>query len=75
MDTAREMAIKKESVIDIKQFAEKLFSQHQNVSLEYFEIVDRTDLTTVDRLEGNQTLIICVAGWMGDVRLIDNIFI
>jgi len=75
LNTAREMAIKKESVIDIKQFAEKLFSQHQNVSLEYFEIVDRTDLTTVDRLEGNQTLIICVAGWMGDVRLIDNIFI
>ncbi len=75
LNAAREMVIKKESIATIKKFAEQRFSQHQDVSLEYFEIVDRRNLITVDRVEGDQELIICIAGWMGDVRLIDNIFI
>ncbi len=72
---ARAMAATQKSTTAIKTSVEQMFAQQEDIKLEYFEIVDRRNLTAVDHVDSNQELIICIAGWIGDVRLIDNMFI
>lgn len=42
---------------------------------EYFEIVDGHTLLPVDDLSDADTVVACVAAWLGNVRLIDNLVI
>jgi pantoate--beta-alanine ligase len=72
---AKTMAVTQKSTAVIKASVTEMFAQQEAIKLEYFEIVDKRNLTAVEHVDSNQELIICIAGWMGDVRLIDNIFI
>ncbi|HFC00465.1 MAG TPA: pantoate--beta-alanine ligase, partial [Phaeodactylibacter sp.] len=40
--------------------------------LEYFEIVDGVTLQPIDDFDQTNFVVTCVAAWVGDVRLIDN---
>jgi len=51
--------------------AEKMF-ELPGVQLEYFEIVDIDTLQPVSNISGKNSVAICVAAFIGDVRLIDN---
>jgi pantoate--beta-alanine ligase len=42
---------------------------------EYFEIVDGRTLEPLEKLEGVDSAVACVAAWAGDVRLIDNVIL
>ncbi len=75
LTTARKMAQEKIAIPEIKIAIEELFAKHKSVTLEYFEIVDQQKLTTVKSIDDKQQLIICIAGWIGEIRLIDNIII
>lgn len=55
----------------IKQLAIKQLSIPA-FRLEYFEIVDGETLQTVKNTSDSDTLVACIAVWVGDVRLIDN---
>lgn len=46
-----------------------------NVNLEYFEIVDPTTLEQIDQYNAETNIALCIAGYVGNVRLIDNIII
>lgn len=41
---------------------------------EYFKVVDKDSLDALDQPGPTQEFIICTAAWVGDVRLIDNIW-
>ncbi|HNY63610.1 MAG TPA: pantoate--beta-alanine ligase, partial [Bacteroidales bacterium] len=43
------------------------------IKVEYFQIVDETSLQPVDSILPSQGVIGCIAFYVGDVRLIDNI--
>lgn len=43
------------------------------VQLEYLEIVDTTNLRTVENVSKEKDVAVCVAAMVGDIRLIDNI--
>jgi pantoate--beta-alanine ligase len=45
------------------------------IRLEYLEIVDAQTLTPVLQWNGTDTLLLCVAAWLGGVRLIDNVLL
>jgi pantoate--beta-alanine ligase len=45
------------------------------VSLEYFELADSTNLNQLERVNGSDRPILCIAGFVGEVRLIDNMFL
>ena len=40
---------------------------------EYFDIVDGISLLPVERYTGSDFIVVCVAAWAGEVRLIDNL--
>ncbi|MEP2773329.1 MAG: pantoate--beta-alanine ligase [Fulvivirga sp.] len=44
-----------------------------NVSLEYFEVVEANNLTPLTNISDNINVALCVAAFVGEVRLIDNI--
>ncbi len=69
-------ALKKgESFFKIKEEVAKRFETHSDVRLEYFELVDSINLKSIAIVEMADRPILCIAGYVGDIRLIDNMFI
>jgi pantoate--beta-alanine ligase len=74
-------AILKESVIklrtdsplNVKKWVTKMIGNEPLLELEYFDIVDRWTLKSVEQNSTKDSLIGCIAVWAGNVRLIDNI--
>jgi pantoate--beta-alanine ligase len=57
----------------VREAAERLIAREPLVRLEYLEVVSAADMQPVDRIAG--PVRIALAAWLGDVRLIDNVFI
>lgn len=51
------------------------FSENGMFRLEYFDIVRISDLLPVQRWDESPDIIACVAAWLGNVRLIDNMIL
>ncbi|MEQ9425497.1 MAG: pantoate--beta-alanine ligase [Cyclobacteriaceae bacterium] len=51
------------------------FDDIEKVSLEYFEIVDPITMQKIHQFNEEQSVALCIAGSIGDVRLIDNILV
>ena len=45
------------------------------ITLEYFEVADSENLNIIDNVKAADRPIMCIAGFVGDVRLIDNMFL
>jgi pantoate--beta-alanine ligase len=45
------------------------------VRLEYFELANRENLNLLENVSGSEKPIMCIAGFVGEVRLIDNMFL
>lgn len=60
------------SIEELKSFASDFLSAHANVRTEYFEIADRdTLLPATDK----KNAVACIAAYLGEIRLIDNILL
>ena len=46
-----------------------------DITLEYFEIADSENLNLIDDVKAANRPIMCIAGFVGEVRLIDNMFL
>ncbi len=59
-----------ESIAELNARAEKIIATESAVRLEYFSIADRDTLLP---LTEKKNAVICIAAYLGDIRLIDNI--
>jgi pantoate--beta-alanine ligase len=57
--------------ISAREFLEK----HEGFRLEYLELVDRANLTPLKNVEEPNRAVLCIAGLINDIRLIDNILV
>lgn len=64
-----------QSVAEVKSMIESFASSHDGVRLEYFEVADSKNLNVLENVKAANRPIMCIAGFVGDVRLIDNMFI
>ena len=53
----------------------KMFKDHPGIKLEYFTIVDSQTLKSVSDISKHSQISLCIAGYVGEIRLIDNIFL
>jgi pantoate--beta-alanine ligase len=60
---------------EVKRSIEKYFDADPEVRLEYFEITDHENLIPVENVSASEKAIMCIAGYVGEVRLIDNMFV
>ncbi len=61
------------SVNEVELWVANEFNQQEEFKLEYFEIVDFTTLQAINNWTETKAAIGCIAIFMGNVRLIDNI--
>jgi pantoate--beta-alanine ligase len=57
--------------IDVTQFVER----DSEIKLEYFEVADSENLKLLESVEESGNPILCIAAFVGEVRLIDNMFL
>lgn len=62
-------------VLNVKQKVAEITGKMPGIILEYFEVVDRTNLNVLEIVKGAEKPIMCIAGYVGEVRLIDNMFL
>jgi pantoate--beta-alanine ligase len=58
----------------VKNSVKAVIEQFSGVRLEYFELVDSKNLNRLENVEQSKQPIMCIAGYVGDIRLIDNMF-
>lgn len=59
----------------VVQRAREMFGRHAQLRLEYLELVDSKNLNPIASVENAERPILCIAGYVGEVRLIDNMFL
>ncbi len=71
--TAKRKLLAGEPVSSVKDYVVEYFHSGSEIELEYFEIVQTSTLQKVSEIHENKDLSLCIAGYSGKVRLIDNI--
>jgi pantoate--beta-alanine ligase len=60
---------------DVKALVRERVEAFAEMRLEYFEVADSQNLNVLDYVEQSDRPIMCIAGYVGDIRLIDNMFL
>ncbi|HPH46133.1 MAG TPA: pantoate--beta-alanine ligase, partial [Chryseolinea sp.] len=64
-----------ESILNVKNSVRKIVETEPEVRLEYFEVTDSKNLTAIGNVQESDKPIMCIAGYVGEIRLIDNMFL
>jgi pantoate--beta-alanine ligase len=64
-----------DSIASVQKFVKEIVEQDSAVKLEYFEVADRLNLNVLENVKATDQAIMCIAGFVGEVRLIDNMFL
>ena len=71
--TGKEMLKKGESVSSVKRKVKKMFSESTELRLEYFEMIDTGNFKIIDQIKNENETSLCIAGYLNNIRLIDNV--
>jgi pantoate--beta-alanine ligase len=72
---AKSMLLAKRKIEDVKAFVQTFVGKEPGAKLEYIEVADSKNLNLLENVESANRPIICIAGFVGEVRLIDNMFL
>jgi pantoate--beta-alanine ligase len=72
---AKQKIVSKIPVSEVKQFVEKLINGQPQSRLEYFELADSSNLNLLNNVSDGNRPIMCIAGYIGEIRLIDNMYL
>lgn len=76
LSVAKEMLLNGGSPIEeVKNYITSRFDNHDVLNLEYFEIVNSLTLQAVDKINPEDQVSLCIAAYIREVRLIDNIYL
>lgn len=67
--------LRDKSIVEVKDWATNTFRRENLINFEYFEIVDADSLKPIYSLDEADRIIICTAMKIGNIRLIDNMFV
>ena len=60
---------------ELSLWIEEIFNNHEAFTLEYFQLVDAQSLEEINTYNQAENSVACIAVWLDNVRLIDNITI
>lgn len=63
------------SIEETNQYVWELFLKDNDFQLEYFEVTSSESLEILDQIPQKGTVIVCIAAYLGEIRLIDNLFL
>ncbi|HAA12388.1 MAG TPA: pantoate--beta-alanine ligase [Cytophagales bacterium] len=73
LQEAREQLLQGRSVMSVGQWVRAQLGEHRDINLEYFEIVHSHTLQSISKMNSSEPTSLCIAAWVGGVRLIDNL--
>ena len=71
---AKDALLNGKEFFEIKKAVQDICS-NQQVELEYFELLEFSGLVPVDSIQKASEPVLCIAAYVGEVRLIDNMFV
>ncbi|MEL6535340.1 MAG: pantoate--beta-alanine ligase [Bacteroidota bacterium] len=75
LQQARQQLLEGTKVMNVGQWVRAQLGEHPDINLEYFEIVHSNTLQSISQLNSSEPTSLCIAAWVGGVRLIDNLSI
>ena len=66
---------KGKEIATVRRMVKEMIEKADGVTLEYFEVADSANLAVLESINGAKMPILCIAGFVGEVRLIDNMFL
>lgn len=72
---AKDALLHGEDVRVVKKMVADMVNNEPEMKLEYFEVADRKNLTSLTNVKDAGPAILCIAAFAGEVRLIDNLFV
>jgi pantoate--beta-alanine ligase len=75
MVQAKELFATGKEIAFVKQIVDQMVNNEAHTRLEYFEVANSKNLNVLEFVNGAEMPIMCIAGYVGDVRLIDNMFV
>jgi pantoate--beta-alanine ligase len=72
---ARESLKAGDEVSVVKALVKGMVENKEGISLEYFEVAESENLNVLEIVKGADKPIMCIAGYVDDIRLIDNMFL
>lgn len=72
---AQDFLLKGRSIVETQKEVIDFFAKTYGISLEYFEVVNGETLEIITEFEEGKTVALCIAAYIGDVRLIDNLLL
>jgi pantoate--beta-alanine ligase len=72
---AREELLNGNSIETAKQKVINHLKPYPSIQLEYFEVADAEELSTLTHIDSKKPTALCIAAFIGDVRLIDNLLL
>jgi pantoate--beta-alanine ligase len=72
---AREAFKNGKEAVFVKKMVREIIEQQPGVVFEYFELADSKNLNLLENVKASDQPIMCIAGFVGEVRLIDNMFV
>lgn len=73
LQLGQQLLAENHDISSVKREVSNFLSQWQDICPEYFEIVNTCTLKTVDYMEDGKEVALCIAAYIGSVRLIDNV--
>ena len=62
-----------ESISSVKRKVGEIFTESAELRLEYFEMIDTGDFKIIDQIKNEYETSLCIAGYLNNIRLIDNV--
>jgi pantoate--beta-alanine ligase len=75
LSLAQKQLLANEPIQKVRENVKLLVGQAHDVRLEYFEVADSKNLNLLGSVDRATSPILCIAGFVGEVRLIDNMFL
>ena len=72
LSEAKAQILNGKPVLEVSEFGKKYLKKFPDFQLEYFEIVNSLSLETINKIQPASQNAICIAAYLGKVRLIDN---
>jgi pantoate--beta-alanine ligase len=72
---AKRVILENSNIALAKSFVNNYFVDSDVIKLEYFEVLDSNTLKIINNLEDHPHVSLFIAGYIGEIRLIDNIYL
>lgn len=75
LNMAKVKLLEGESIDQVRSMVTDFIQEVSSMQLEYFEIVDSRTLEPTISINYNEPISLCIAGYVGEVRLLDNLYL